>query len=77
MILLSQVPQLATYLLISLFPQLPFIIYLGYVQPVRFPVDPVLASFMIAFLVSIFLYFFINDRQDHFYNFCFNLFLFR
>ena len=47
----SQVPELATCLLISLFPQLPFILYLAYVQPVMFPVDTVLGTFMVIFLV--------------------------
>lgn len=30
----------------SLFPQVPLILYLAYVQPVQFPVDPILGSFI-------------------------------
>ena len=47
----ERVPELSTYLLISLFPQVPFVLYLAYVQPVQFPVDPILGSFMLVFLV--------------------------
>jgi len=47
----ERVPELSTYLLISLFPQLPFILYLAYVQPVQFPSDPILGSFMLVFLL--------------------------
>ncbi len=47
----EKVPELATYLLITLFPQIPFVLYLSYVQPVKFPVDPILGSFMLLFLV--------------------------
>lgn len=47
----ERVPELSTYLLISLFPQLPFVLYLAYVQPVQFPSDPILGSFMLVFLL--------------------------
>lgn len=66
--LLHQVPELATYLLISFFPQLPFVLYLAYVQPVMFPVDPVLGTFMIIFLVSSTFFdckLFLLDLQKH------------
>jgi len=47
----ERVPELSTYILMTIFPQMPFIIYLAYVQPVLFPVDPILGSFMLVFLV--------------------------
>lgn len=48
-----KVPELATYLLISVFPQTPLILYLAYVQPVKFPIDYILGSFMLVFLVRV------------------------
>jgi hypothetical protein len=48
----SQVSDLTTFLLITLFPQTPFMLYFGYIQPIIFPVDPVLATLMLAFLVK-------------------------
>jgi hypothetical protein len=59
------VPELATYLLITFFPQLPFVLYLAYAQPVRFPVDPVLGTFMLIFLVSS-IFSFLNYRPPVF-----------
>mmetsp|Transcript_21944 Transcript_21944/g.30149 ORF Transcript_21944/g.30149 Transcript_21944/m.30149 type:complete len:152 (-) Transcript_21944:272-727(-) len=47
----ERVPDLAAYLLISVFPQLPFVIYLAFVQPVLFPIDPIMGSLMFIFLV--------------------------
>jgi hypothetical protein len=47
----SQVPDTAAYLLISVFPQLPITIFLGYLQEILFPVDYIIASMMLAFLV--------------------------
>ena len=46
----ESVPSLATYLLVTLFPQLPFVLYLAYIQPVIFPVDPIIGSMMVAIL---------------------------
>jgi len=46
----ERVPELSTYILVTIFPQMPFIIYLAYVQPVLFPADPILGSFMLVFL---------------------------
>jgi hypothetical protein len=46
------VSDLTTFLLITLFPQTPFMLYFGYIQPIIFPVDPVLATLMLAFLVK-------------------------
>lgn len=48
----EKVPELATYLLISLFPTGPFLIYLAFLQPVIFPVDTFLSIIMLCFLVS-------------------------
>ena len=47
----EKVPDIATFLLITIFPQTPFILYFAYIQPVKFPVDPILGSFMLTFLV--------------------------
>ena len=47
----EKVPDIATFLLITIFPQTPFILYFSYIQPVKFPVDPILGSFMLTFLV--------------------------
>lgn len=48
----EKVPDTATYLLMSIFPQLPIVLYLAYFQPTVFPVDPILGTFMLAFLVA-------------------------
>jgi hypothetical protein len=34
------------------FPQFPLVVYLGFLQGVKFPIDNILGSFMIIFLVS-------------------------
>lgn len=47
----ENVPDTATYLLMTLFPQLPITFYLAYFQPTIFPVDPVLGSIMVIFLL--------------------------
>eukprot|EP01036_Dinobryon_divergens_P023605 gene23605-31968_t len=47
----ERVPDLAAYLLISVFPQLPLVIYLAFFQPVLFPIDPIMGSLMFIFLV--------------------------
>ncbi len=49
--MMEKVPELATYVLLTIFPQMPFMIYFAYVQPVLFPVDPILGSFMLIYLV--------------------------
>jgi transmembrane protein 17 len=46
----EKVPELATYVLITIFPQIPFTLYFAYIQPVIFPVDPILGTFMLIFL---------------------------
>jgi hypothetical protein len=61
--LTEKVPNLATYLLMTVFPQLPLVVYLGYLQGVTFPIDNILGSFMLICLVSLFVYFFLcSDR---------------
>jgi len=51
----TQVPAIATYVLLTIFPCMPFMIYFAYVQPVLFPVDPILGSFMLlALIVQVF-----------------------
>ena len=52
----EKVPDISTHLLISVFPQLPLVIYLAYFQPVLFPVDPILGTFMIVFIVVEFIF---------------------
>ncbi len=47
----EKVPDIATYLLISIFPQFPLVIFLAYGQKVNFPIDPIIGSLMIIFLV--------------------------
>ena len=47
-------PDTAAYLLISVFPQLPITLFLGYFQEILFPVDYILGSIMLVFLVSSF-----------------------
>jgi hypothetical protein len=37
----------------TVFPQLPIVIYLAYFQILRLPIDPIMGSLMIIFLVSI------------------------
>ena len=56
--LTEKVPNLATYLLMTVFPQLPLVVYLGFLQGVTFPIDNILGSFMLICLVSLFIYFF-------------------
>jgi hypothetical protein len=47
----ESVPSLATYLLVTIFPTTPFILYLAYIQPVLFPIDPIIGSLMVVCLV--------------------------
>jgi transmembrane protein 17 len=52
----EKVPDISSFLLISIFPQFPIVIFLGFVQGVKYPVDNVLGSIMIIFLVRLFLF---------------------
>jgi transmembrane protein 17 len=52
----EKVPDTATYLLMTAFPQFPIVLYLAYLQPTMFPVDPVLGSLMIVFLLAEFFF---------------------
>ena len=47
----ENVPELSAYLLITIFPQIPFALYFAYIQPVLFPVDPILGTFMLLLLL--------------------------
>ena len=47
------VPDTSTFLLMSVFPQLPIVCYLAYFQPVLFPVDYVVGSLMLIILVNL------------------------
>ena len=46
------VPDLSSFLLITVFPQLPLILYLGYVQHVKYPIDSIMGSFHLAILLA-------------------------
>lgn len=60
----EKVPELATFILLTIFPQMPFMIYFAYVQPVLFPVDPILGTFMlIALVIQIYFGFLTLVRQ--------------
>ena len=48
----EKVPDLLTYLLISVFPQLPLVLYLAFFQEISFPVDPIMGVIMLVILVS-------------------------
>lgn len=52
----ERVPDLSSFLLISLFPQFPIVIFLGYVQSIKYPIDSILGTIMIVFLVKSFSY---------------------
>ena len=47
----EKVPDLATYLLMSIFPQFPIVTYLAYLQRVKFPVDRIVGSFLLIFMI--------------------------
>lgn len=47
-----QVPLLSTFLLITVFPQLPLVTFLAYFQPSFYPADRIMGSLMFIFLVS-------------------------
>jgi|AntAceMinimDraft_5_1070358.scaffolds.fasta_scaffold117544_1 transmembrane protein 17 len=60
----EQVPELATFLLITIFPQIPFMLYFAYIQPVIFPVDPILGTFMLIYLLVQIYFGLITMRQQ-------------
>lgn len=60
----EKVPELATYVLITIFPQIPFMVYFAYVQPVLFPVDPILGTFMLVYLAVQIYFGFMTIRQQ-------------
>eukprot|EP01032_Pedospumella_encystans_P024753 gene24753-27979_t len=47
----ENVADLATFLLITIFPQTPFVLYFAYIQPVIFPVDPIVGTLMLLYLI--------------------------
>jgi transmembrane protein 17 len=47
----EKVPDLATYLLMTVFPQVPIVIYLGYLQSVTYPVDAIMGTLVLIFLI--------------------------
>jgi transmembrane protein 17 len=51
----EKVPELSAFWLISVFPQLPLVVYLSYAQPAgdRVPLDLAVGLFMTAFVVSV------------------------
>jgi hypothetical protein len=49
----EKVPDLLTYLLISVFPQLPLVLYLAFFQEISFPIDPIMGVIMLIVLVSV------------------------
>lgn len=49
----ESVPNMATFLLMTVFPQLPLVCFLAYFQPMFFPVDKIVGSLMFIFLVRL------------------------
>jgi transmembrane protein 17 len=47
----EKVPDLATYLLMTSFPQFPLVIYLAYLQRVKYPIDSILGSMMLLLTI--------------------------
>lgn len=47
----EKVPDLATYLLMSTFPQLPLVVYLAYLQSIKYPIDNIVGSIMLVLLI--------------------------
>eukprot|EP01031_Cornospumella_fuschlensis_P024042 gene24042-29093_t len=47
----ESVPNMATFLLMTIFPQLPLVCFLAYFQPMFFPVDKIVGSLMFIFLI--------------------------
>lgn len=59
----ENVPELSAYLLITVFPQIPFTLYFAYIQPVLFPADPVLGTLMLLLLLFQIYWGFITTRR--------------
>ena len=59
----ENVPELSAYLLITVFPQIPFTLYFAYIQPVLFPADPVLGTMMLLLLLFQIYWGFITTRR--------------
>ncbi len=59
----ENVPELSAYLLITVFPQIPFALYFAYIQPVLFPADPVLGTLMLLLLLFQIYWGFITTRR--------------
>lgn len=47
----EKVSHVVSYLLISVFPQLPLVVYLAYLQEITFPMDFIMGSIMLIFLI--------------------------
>ena len=54
---------MATYLLMSIFPQLPLVIYMGYLETIQFPSDAILGSLMLIFLSVQYVFGFLTMRH--------------
>ena len=48
----EQVPKLAASLLLTVFPQIPIVIYFGFCQEITFPCEPIVSSIMLVMLCS-------------------------
>lgn len=48
----SRIPKVVSFLLITFFPQLPLVVYLGYFQELIFPCDIVLRTLMLMVICS-------------------------
>lgn len=59
----ENVPELSAYLLITVFPQIPFTLYFAYIQPVLFPADPALGTLMLLLLLFQIYWGFITTRR--------------
>ncbi len=72
----ERVSKLATAMLLSIFPQLPALVYLGFYQEIIFPTDVVFAIILIAIIIlQIVIAFFtlrrfIREKTRMFYRFC-------
>lgn len=53
----EMVPDLSTFLLMVVFPQIPLIVYMSFLQPLLFTADIVVGSLMLIFLVCVFVYY--------------------
>jgi len=69
----EHVPKLAASLILTAFPTIPTVIYVGYLQEVIYPADRILSFFMLALLcaevvfISITLQGFIRVKTVQFY----------